>query len=178
MRGMIRQFRPEDASSCCRLVHTCLDEDSSLAPSLKQKVRANETPQSMIERSRLFYVAVYEKNDFIEGVAGLDLNEIRLLFVSPDCRRRGIGRMLLEHAKSLVPGSLFPDIFVYSSPQATAFYKACGFLERGPCDFLIEEERLHTVFMTLLTGQHPVSEHSPGFHVNEVGRRAVHGGKE
>ena len=152
MTGMIRQFRPEDASSCCRLVHACLDEDSSLAPSLKRKIQASETPQTMIERSGLFYVAVYEAEGRVEGLVGLDLNEIRLLFVSPDRQRRGIGRMLLEHAKSFVPGSLFADIFVYSSPQAVAFYRACGFLEKGPFDFRLEEERLHTVFMTFLTG--------------------------
>jgi len=119
-----------------------------MAPSLRQKIRDNETPQSMLERSRLFYVAVYEAESRIMGVTGLDLNEIRLLSVSPDCQRRGIGRTLLEHVKSLVPGSMFADIFVYSSPQAAAFYKACGFLAQGPFDFPVEGERLHTVFMT------------------------------
>ena len=101
----------------------------------------------MTEHAKHFYIAVYELEDRILGVAGLDLNEIRLLYVSPEYQRRGIGRMLLEHIRSMVPGILFADVFVYSSEQAVAFYKACGFVEKGPYAFDLEGEALRTVFM-------------------------------
>jgi N-acetylglutamate synthase-like GNAT family acetyltransferase len=101
----------------------------------------------MIERARLFYMAVYESEDRILGTVGLDLNEIRLLFVAPESRQQGIGRSLLEHVKSMVPSALFPDIFVYSSLQAAGFYKACGFKEKGFCSFDLGGEFLPTVFM-------------------------------
>jgi GNAT superfamily N-acetyltransferase len=145
---MIRQFQPGDASSCCALIHACLENDPSYTPALLRSIRSSETPQSISERAKLFYIAVYESQNRILGVAGLDMNEIRLLYISPDHRRRGIGRLLLEHIKAMVPRVLFADIFVYSSKQAVAFYKACGFVDKGPFTFNVEGEALQTVFMT------------------------------
>jgi GNAT superfamily N-acetyltransferase len=148
---MIRQFKPRDAASCCRLIHACLESDSSYSETLRRKLCSAETPQSMIERARLYYIAVYESKDQLCGVAGLDMNEIRLMHVSPEMRRHGIGRALLEHLKSMVPGALFSDLFVYASMQSTGFYRACGFMEKGPYCFDFGGERQPTVFMTFRT---------------------------
>jgi N-acetylglutamate synthase-like GNAT family acetyltransferase len=145
---MIRQFQHQDAASCSRLIHACLENDSSYSFALREKIRRLETSQAMVERARLFYVAVYEAEDEILGVAGLDMNEIRLLCVSPEHRRLGIGCALLKHIKAMVPGFLFSDIFVYSSRQAAQFYLACGFAERGPFAFDLSGEQLMTIFMT------------------------------
>jgi N-acetylglutamate synthase-like GNAT family acetyltransferase len=145
---MIRQFQSQDAQSCCQLIHACLESDASLTPALRQKIRFLETPQSMMERARLFYVAIFEEENRVVGVAGLDINEIRLLCVLPDKQRAGIGRALIDHIKAMAPGVLFSDIFVYSSLQAAGFYKACGFTEKGPYGFDFDGETLPTVFMT------------------------------
>jgi GNAT superfamily N-acetyltransferase len=145
---MIRQFRSEDALPCSALIRSCLANDSSISPALREKLQDAETPGSMEERAGLFYVAVYESEEGILGVAGLDLNEIRLLCTSPEHRRRGIGRALLEHVRTMVPGFLFPDIFVYSSMQGKDFYRACGFEEKGQVSFDFGGEQLPTHFMT------------------------------
>jgi GNAT superfamily N-acetyltransferase len=145
---MIRQFQPEDGPSCYRLIQACLEGDPSFSPALRKKIRGSETPQSINERARLFYVAVFESEDEILGIAGLDMNEIRLLYVSPKHQRRGIGRALLEHLKTMVPDTLFADIFVYSTTQASGFYRACGFVEKGPFFFDLGGETLPVVFMT------------------------------
>jgi N-acetylglutamate synthase-like GNAT family acetyltransferase len=145
---MIRQFRTEDSVACCSLIQECMENDSSLSFGLREKLRNSVTPQSMEERARLFFIAVYESEGRILGVAGLELNEIRLLFVSPEHRRSGIGRALIEFIKSLVPDMLFSDIFVYSSIQGREFYRACGFKEKGPVTFDIGGEQLPTEFMT------------------------------
>jgi N-acetylglutamate synthase-like GNAT family acetyltransferase len=146
---MIRQFRFEDARACSALIHACLAKDPSLSPGLREKLLISETPQAMEERSRLFYVVVDESEEGILGIAGLDMNEIRLLCVAPEQRRKGIGRALLAHIQKMVPGILFPDIFVYSSMEGRSFYRACGFVEKGPVDFAIDGEQLRTVFMVL-----------------------------
>ncbi|MBN1566480.1 MAG: GNAT family N-acetyltransferase [Acidobacteria bacterium] len=146
---MIRPFQSGDAESCCALIHACLERDPSYPSPLLQKIRDAETLESMKDRAGLFYIAVYESDDRIMGVAGLDMNEIRLLYVSPEYQDQGIGRMLLEHIKSMVPPALFSDIFVYSSRQAAGFYRACGFADKGPCAFEICGEILQTVFMAL-----------------------------
>ena len=145
---MIRQFQCEDAVACCALIHVCLANDSSISSELCEKLLSSETPQSMEERARLFYVAGYESGNRILGVAGLDMNEIRLLCVSPERRRNGIGRILLQHILSMVPSILFPDVFVYSSVQGKEFYRACGFLERGPVNFDFGCGQVRTFFMT------------------------------
>lgn len=145
---MIRQYQYQDAASCSRLIHACLQNDSSYSLALRERISGLETAQAMTERARLFYVAVYESDDGILGVAGLDMNEIRLLCVSPEHRRLGIGRSLLEHIKAMVPGFLFSDIFVYSSLQAVGFYRAGGFCEKGPFVFDLGGEQLQTFFMT------------------------------
>ena len=144
---MIRQFRPDDSAACCSLIRECLAGDPSLSSSLREKLRDSETPQSMEERARLFFVSVYESEGKILGIAGLDLNEIRLLCVSPGHRRSGIGRALIDFILNMVPNMLFSDIFVYSSMQGRAFYRACGFEEKGPVSFDISGEPLQTVFM-------------------------------
>lgn len=145
---MIRQFQSTDAPACCDLVKACLEADISISPTLSKMMRAQETPQSMQERARLFYVAVYESENRILGIAGLDMNEIRLLCVSPQHQRSGIGRSLLAHIKTQIPEALFSDIFVYSSLKAMGFYKSCGFLEKGPYSFSLYGELLHTAFLT------------------------------
>jgi GNAT superfamily N-acetyltransferase len=144
---MIRPFQPQDALSCCQLMHACLDSDLSLTPALHRKIHAMETPQSMMERARLFYVALFEEENRIAGIVGLDMNEIRLLCVIPNRQRTGIGRALLDHIKVMAPRILFPDIFGYSSPRSVGFYKTCGFAEKGPCVFNIGGETLLTIFM-------------------------------
>jgi GNAT superfamily N-acetyltransferase len=145
---MIRQFYSQDAQSCCSLIHNCIDADPSLSASLREKLLESETPQSVEERARLFYVAVYESESRILGVAGLDLNEIRLLYVSPRHRRSGIGRALLKHIAAMAPKDFFKDLFVYSSTPAVDFYKSQGFIEEGPVLFNIDGEIIRTIFMT------------------------------
>ena len=145
---MIRQFKDKDAASCSGLIHACVQNDPSYSLALRERISGLETAQAMTERARLFYVAVYESDDGITGVAGLDMNEIRLLCVSPEHRRLGIGRSLLEHIKAMVPQLLFADIFVYSSLQAVGFYRAGGFCEKGPFAFDLAGLQLQTIFMT------------------------------
>jgi N-acetylglutamate synthase-like GNAT family acetyltransferase len=145
---MIRQFRDMDAAACSQLVCDCLQNDAFLSPLLRKKMQEQETPEMMLKRAGLFYVAVYESENQILGIAGIDMNEIKLLCVSPDSQRRGIGRRLWDHIRPMAPGALFPDIFVYSSLQAVGFYKACGFTEKGPYNFDFDGIPIPTVFLS------------------------------
>ena len=145
---MIRQFQPEDATACCELIHACLALDSQISPALFNALRVRETPQAMWKRSILFYLAVYESASGVVGVAGLDMNEIRLLYVSPEDQKQGIGSTLLNHLEALVPSALFADIFVYSTPLASGFYQNRGFKGAGEYFFDLNGEKLKTVFMT------------------------------
>jgi N-acetylglutamate synthase-like GNAT family acetyltransferase len=148
-KSMIRQFNIQDAQYCCNLIHNCIREDLSISDSLRKKLLEIETPQSMVERARLFYVAVYEQGSGIQGIAGLDLNEIRLLCVAPECQRSGIGRALLKHITTMTPKYFFKELFVYSSVSAVDFYKSQGFVEKGQVSFNLGGEIMRTLFMIL-----------------------------
>jgi len=144
---MIRKFIAEDAVACCNLIHVCIEMDRSIPAVLRGRMLRAETPESMLERSRLFYTAVHESDSRISGITGLDMNEIRILCVSPGRRREGIGSALIEHLVDMVPPALFPDTFVYASTGAVPFYKTAGFVEKGPMAFVFAGSRLQTVFM-------------------------------
>jgi N-acetylglutamate synthase-like GNAT family acetyltransferase len=152
---MIRQFQSADAVDCSKLIHACLQKDLSLSPLLREKMRQQETSERMLERNRLFYTAVYESKNRILGIVGLDMNEIRLLYVSPDHQYQGIGRALVDHIQSMTPGAFFQDIFVYSSLPSVGFYKACGFGEKGPFHFNFDGWSIPTVFLTFKIGAIP-----------------------
>ena len=145
---MIRQFQPGDAEACSDVIQGCIRIESGLSESMRAKLLKRETPQAMLERAWLYYVAVFESEAGVAGVGAVDMNEIRLLYVAPQQQRRGIGGSLLAHLEFMVPSALFPDVFLYSSPVAVAFYQAHGFEARGPHAFQIEGEELRTVFMT------------------------------
>ena len=81
---MIRQFRPGDAQACFDLIRACIMQDIHTPTGTLEKLLHAESAESISGRARLYYLVVYELEDDIAGVAGLDMNEIRLLFVAPD----------------------------------------------------------------------------------------------
>ncbi len=145
---MIRPFQSDDAAACCDIVHGCILGDADLSSAVQQSLLIRETPALMRERAGLFYLAVHETAGTVTGFGGLDLNEIRLLFVSPRHRREGIGRAIIAHFETLVPPDFFRDMFVYAAPGAVGFYGRLGFEARGKSSFDIEGLPLVTVFMT------------------------------
>ena len=143
----IRQFRTSDAEACSGIIRKCIKTDASTAPALRENLIRLESPESMWERSRLFYVVVYLSGGRPAGVAGIDWNEIRLLFVDPPLQRNGIGGALLHHLESTVPSGLFSDIFVYAMPGAAEFYHSHGYRAKGEHVFRVAGQNLATVFM-------------------------------
>ena len=144
---MIRQFRSEDAPACLALIQDAILSDPSLSARTRDALLEGETLETVSERARLFYVAVYESEGEIAGLAGLDMNEVRLLFVAPGRQGQGIGTALLAHLEEMVPPALFREIFVYSAPAAAGFYRRAGYADRGRQPFEVQEQVLETVFM-------------------------------
>ena len=145
--AVIRQFEPRDAAACCELIQDCIRRDRLLHPELRRALLAAESPDTMRRRAASFYLAVYETDGAALGIGGVEMNEIRLLFVSPDRQGEGIGRSLLQHLEAMVPPALFQDVFVYSTPGAAPFYRKQGYEARGPHTFDVAGEPLETVFM-------------------------------
>jgi GNAT superfamily N-acetyltransferase len=150
--GRIRQFQSEDSEECCSLVRACLSLDPLIPLAVKEDLLRAESPALMRDRAALFYVAVFTLGSRVAGVGGLDLNEIRLLFVEPEHQHQGIGGSLLGHLEAFVPPAFFGDIFVYSTPGAAGFYHVHGYRPRGKHAFCVGEYVVPTIFMTKRLG--------------------------
>ena len=68
-------------------------------------------------------------DDVPVGFMGLVANDVSALFLDPDQRGRGGGRLLLEHARRL-KGALTVDVNE-QNPAAVGFYEALGFATHG-----------------------------------------------
>lgn len=146
--GIIRQFIAEDACASAEVVRACIKLDLTIPPAAREELIFIESPAVMIERSRLYYLAVCELDGNVAGISGLDMNEIRLLFVDPGHQRLGIGSRLLQHLEAFVPPALFHDIFVYSAPDAVGFYHRHGYQTGGEQGFIVAGQTVPTVFMS------------------------------
>lgn len=144
---MIRQFDPRDAEACFELLQDCIRQDRLLGPELRRALLEAESADSIRQRAALFYLAVYDTGPEIAGLAGLEMNEIRLLFVAPEYQGQRIGTALLEHLEAMVPPALFREVFVYSTRAAEPFYRNQGYEPRGEHVFDIGGQPLETVFM-------------------------------
>ncbi|NWG13742.1 MAG: GNAT family N-acetyltransferase [Acidobacteria bacterium] len=153
MTAWCRQFRSEDATACSGIICANIEADRSLPPGLLRSLCARMMPDRIEERASLYYIAVCEDTLGVVGVGGLDLNEIRLLAVTPEHQRRGFGRLLLEHLESMVPPVLFGEIFVYSAPVAEGFYLACGYVSGGEHIMEVDGYPIPTTFMTKSLGR-------------------------
>jgi GNAT superfamily N-acetyltransferase len=146
--GIIRPFESQDADACCGLVCACLRTDPGLPPAAREALLLVESPAIMRERAQLFYVAVCVLGDSIAGTGGVDMNEIRFLFVDPAHQRRGVGTYLLRHLETFVPPALFADVYVYSTPTAEGFYRKHGYQPGGQHVYIVSGTDAPVIFMT------------------------------
>lgn len=72
---------------------------------------------------------ILHEGDRVLGFMGMAGSKMEALFLDPDVHRRGGGRMLVRHARSL-HGELTVDVNE-QNPGARAFYEACGFVVEG-----------------------------------------------
>ncbi len=101
--------------------HAFLSEDEiqSLVPRVKEYLVSDRTD---------FWVLCSE-NGSVMGFMGLYGNKMESLFLAPEFHRRGGGRMLVRHARSLL-GEITVDVNEQNT-DARRFYEACGFVVEG-----------------------------------------------
>ncbi len=144
---MIRQFNSDDALECSEIIRGCVRDDFHLAADVRQYFLEMADPGLLREYAGRFHMAVCECAGRITAVGGVELNEIRLLYVAPGCQHQGTGRLILAYLESLAPPDLFTDVFVYCTQQAQGFYGKCGYHSEGEHEFVLEGIRIPTLFM-------------------------------
>ncbi|HWC17858.1 MAG TPA: GNAT family N-acetyltransferase [Terriglobales bacterium] len=90
---------------------------------------AIEVPVGQIAAGSVF---VAEWNGTIVGFAAVEPrvdgeSDLDALFVDPNLRRRGIGRLLIEHCAGVARRRESTALYVIGNPHAEEFYVACGF---------------------------------------------------
>lgn len=129
----IREAAPDDRDTLVdiwlrsvRATHTFLTEDDidGLLPFVRQELGGDDLE---------LWVLTGGEGQSI-GFMGLSDAMVEALFLDPDHRRRGGGRMLLDHARQRY-GALAVDVNE-QNPEAVIFYEALGFaiVSRSPVD--------------------------------------------
>lgn len=66
----------------------------------------------------------------LAGFMGMNASHIDSLFLDPDCRGKGLGRLFIDHAAREAGNPLTVDVNEQNE-QAVAFYRHMGFVETG-----------------------------------------------
>lgn len=103
-----------------RATHHFLQE--SVIEELLPQLRDNYLPAVEL------WVAV-DTEDSPLGFIGLNENHVEMLFIEPDLRGKGIGRALLDHARSSRK-QMSVDVNE-QNPEAVGFYLHYGFVQTG-----------------------------------------------
>ena len=116
---MIRKFETRDLDTVMQIcLHGNLDTHAFIAASFWTE--HFEMVRDMLPQAEL-YVHEDENTRQIDGVIGLTENHIEGIFVAKAARSKGIGRALLDYAKSRKPRL---DLSVYQkNERALAFYQ-------------------------------------------------------
>ena len=125
----IRAARPADAEPIQRLIARTLKESN-----------ARDYPPDQIERRAQAFsveavtrhmeheaVLIAEADGELLGTATLAGSRVRMFFVRPDQQRSGVGSLLIRRIEELAFEHGLPDLQVYSSITARAFYERHGF---------------------------------------------------
>ena len=121
---MIRKFEARDLDAVMQIwLHGNLDAHAFIAASFWTE--HFEMVHDLLPQAEL-YVHENENTGQIDGFIGLTENHIEGIFVAKSARSKGIGRALLEYAKSRRPRL---DLSVYQkNERALAFYRREQFI--------------------------------------------------
>ena len=86
--------------------------------------------QDAKRRTALFasMIFVYQEQSTIKGYSAISDNTLQSLYVHPDARGQGIGRLLLNHALAQLKGEVSLQVVESNMPSKQLYY-SCGFVD-------------------------------------------------
>lgn len=125
----VREFRPEDARQCSRIIeenHILFTSKENPLMTIRALLKESK-PNRLIHKSktRLYFVA--QECDQIFGIGGIKDDQVQALFVRPDMQRRGIGRMLMDAIEEDAKKHGVRTLICQSSMHAQGFFEKMGF---------------------------------------------------
>ena len=134
----IRDATPEDAAAACHVLRESISRlcvaDHQNDPAVLNAWLANKTPEIVAgwatQKGNSLLLAV-EGNAVLAVGAVTDAGEIRLNYVAPDARFRGVSRAMLKalEARAAVRGN--KRCTLTSTETAHRFYRSAGYIDDG-----------------------------------------------
>lgn len=134
----VRQARPEDAATACRVVrdsieHCCAEDHEGDSTRLDAWLR-NKTPEKFViwmQRDDLMCVVAEGKR----GVNGFGMasaaGDVLLCYVSPAALYQGVGKAVLRELERCARANGLTELRLESTKTATPFYLRNGFAVCG-----------------------------------------------
>lgn len=136
---MIRKYRKTDLDEMVKIWYEASVTAHSFVPNSFWALHKSEMKEKYLPFAENF---IFEEGGQLAGFISLVGERVCALFVAPEMQGRGIGRSLLEHAKTL-KGKLSLKVY-RENGSAFNFYEKCGFEAAG------EEVDEHTGYVQVL----------------------------
>lgn len=123
----IRNFTPEDAEQCCKLIDNAAAMMDGLNEAGLQFILSLNTPQIRSKEFLALYTLVYEREGKILGLGVLDRNEIKRMYVDPSAQRQGIGSAIITALEKEAHTRKLKFLTIEAQPNAVPFYRKLGY---------------------------------------------------
>lgn len=123
---MIRSYRKTDLEEMVRIWYEASVIAHFFVPASFWALQKSAMKEKYIPLAENF---IFEEEGQLTGFISLVGEHVCALFVAPEMQGRGIGRSLLESAKTL-KGKLFLKVY-RENESAFRFYEKCGFVAAG-----------------------------------------------
>jgi N-acetylglutamate synthase-like GNAT family acetyltransferase len=133
---LIRRFTAEDAEQLSQLIKRTLRKVNSRDYSMGaiESLIPFFRPESLIQKASEQYMIVCIDAGDLVGVAALDGDRVRTVFVDADRQRRGIGKLLMADIEARAIDTHQTRLYLHAALSAENFYQALGFEAIGPID--------------------------------------------
>jgi hypothetical protein len=91
MHLLIRRYRPSDAARCCEIILACLPQLDGIDDDARAFLRAKLVPEQLNTELSAVDCFVAVDNGEILGLAALDGDTAKRLYVDPTAQRHGVG---------------------------------------------------------------------------------------
>jgi GNAT superfamily N-acetyltransferase len=150
--ALIRHYQSSDAARCCEIILGCLPQLDGLNAAARELLQSKLIPDRLDAELTGLHAVVYEENGEVLGLAALDGDEAKRLYVDPAAQRRGIGRRLLEDIEREARVRGVTVLRGEASPSATPFHKSMGFTVEGPAETHRGEARFSVLLISKALG--------------------------
>ncbi|MBW2981998.1 GNAT family N-acetyltransferase [Candidatus Woesearchaeota archaeon] len=125
----IRKFRKQDAKKVSNMIRkTLMEVNIRDSPRFAvEELYGEYSPKELVKLSKEREIYLVIEKDKIIGTGGLENNYICTVFVHPDYRGKGIGKIIMDYLENKIKSKKYSFAELNSGPTALTFYKKLGY---------------------------------------------------